>query len=171
MQTEKRNVLIVVIASLLLVGILICVGYFVMGCVNHNIDKKKKLENWTDMQNYNTTVIVSVEGSNENTIEIPLKELIGDKRKVIDFHGDARLLGSPQVGIVNDDVTIVEVSYPAKPYEKKIVRMEEGARAWIENGEWHYYDYLIYICKIYKSAEDDSLLDFITFEVHIYSDK
>ena len=169
MQKEKRNILIVVIVAIVLVGILMCVCYFVMGCINSNNCKKKKAENWTDMQNYNTVVIVSVEGSDENTIEISLKDLKSEEKKIIDFHGDARLLSEPRVGIRNDDVMIVEVSHPAKPYEKAIVRMEQGPVSWVENGQYHYYDYRTYYCKIYEHKEDDSLLAFITFELHIYS--
>ena len=168
MQKEKRDVLIVVIASLLFVGILICVGYFVMGCVNHNKDRNYKKEHWFESDT--TIITIKNDRTEEGEQEIRLKDYANYGRDdiiVIEFHkiGDWSISDQDiDVGIVNDGVVIRESSVAPWVNDKDLIRTQLRGPKRFNFSE--VYDVIVY--KLYKQVDDDSLDYVKTIEVVFY---
>ena len=124
MQTEKRNVLIVVIAAIVIIGI--AIGLFFL--ISFVKDRNYKKEHWFESDT--TIITIKHDRTEEGEQEIRLKDYANygrDNRIVIEFHkiGDWSISYQDiDVGIVNDGVVIRESSVAPWVNDKDLIRTQ-----------------------------------------------
>ena len=167
MQKEKRNVLIVVIAAIVIIGI--AIGLFFL--ISFVKDRNYKKEHWFESDAPITTIItIKHDRTEEGEQEIKLKDYANygrDDRIVIEFHkiGDWSISYQDiDVGIVNDGVVIRESSAAPWVNDKDLIRTQSYGPKRFNFSE--VYDVIAY--KLYKQADDDSLDYVKTIEVVFY---
>ena len=169
MQEVKKKKVILIVTIIALVAIIVTVGTIVFSCSAKRYRDAIKRGNWYDTRMFNTTIVIKVEDTQEDTIEIPLKDIkeydmYADDVTVVEFHGNAVWGCSPQVGIVNDGVVVRETDYVSLLNEKDLVRGEKGETNYKDG----YLDYTSKVCKLYKKADNDSLDFYKVIEVRLY---
>ncbi len=164
MQTEKRNVLIVVIAAIVIIGI--AIGLFFL--ISFVKDRNYKKEHWFESDT--TIITIKHDRTEEGKQEIRLKDYANygrDNRIVIEFHkiGDWSISYQDiDVGIVNDGVVIRESSVAPWVNDKDLIRTQSYGPKRFNFSE--VYDVIEY--KLYKNKDDDSLDYVKTIEVVFY---
>lgn len=164
MQKEKRNVLIVVIATIVIIGIAIGL-FFLISSVK---DRNYKKEHWFESDT--TIITIKHDRTEEGKQEIRLKDYANygrDNRIVIEFHkiGDWSISYQDiDVGIVNDGVVIRESSVAPWVNDKDLIRTQSYGPKRFNFSE--VYDVIVY--KLYKNKDDDSLDYVKTIEVVFY---
>ena len=164
MQKEKRNVLIVVIAAIVIIGIAIGL-FFLISSVK---DRNYKKEHWFESDT--TIITIKHDRTEEGEQEIRLKDYANygrDNRIVIEFHkiGDWSISYQDiDVGIVNDGVVIRESSVAPWVNDKDLIRTQSYGPKRFNFSE--VYDVIEY--KLYKNKDGDSLDYVKTIEVVFY---
>ena len=163
MQTEKRNVLIVVIAAVVIIGVAIGL-FFLISFVN---DRNYKKEHWFESDA--TIITIQNDHTKEGKQEVKLKDYANYGRNniiVIEFHKtDSKSINAVDVlvSITNDDVVIRETAETPFLSTKDLIRKESSGPKRVKN---EVYDVIVY--KLYKQADDDSLNYVKTIEVRFY---
>ena len=164
MQKEKRNILIVVIAAVVIIGIAIGLFFLISFVKDRNYKKKHWFESDT------TIITIKHDRTEEGKQEIRLKDYANygrDNRIVIEFHkiGDWSISYQDiDVGIVNDGVVIRESSVAPWVNDKDLIRTQSYGPKRFNFSE--VYDVIEY--KLYKNKDGDSLDYVKTIEVVFY---
>ena len=168
MQTEKRNVLIVVIAAIVIIGVAIGL-FFLISSVN---DRNYKKEHWFESDT--TIITIQNDHTKEGTQEVKLS-----KKDSVDSNGVEVLFveftltdntyveRNFDIGIVNDGVVIRELGRVSSAKDKDFARrsINDGE---MMRGDGVAYEKLFY--NLYKHSDDDSLEFFKVIEIHLYYD-
>lgn len=168
MQKEKRNILIVVIAAIVIIGI--AIGLFFL--ISFVKDRNYKKEHWFESDT--TIITIQNDHTKEGTQEVKLS-----KKDSVDSNGVKVLFveftltdntyveRNFDIGIVNDGVVIRELGRVSSAKDKDIVRhsIKDGEMV---RGDGIAYERLFY--NLYKKADNDSLEFFKVIEIHLHYD-
>ena len=162
MQKEKRNVLIVVIAAVVIIGI--AIGLFFL--ISFVKDRNYKKEHWVESDT--TVITLRSEYAKEEVQKILLNDFkYNDKDDVIIVNftiKDDSYAFKPDVEISNSDVIIRKMQTVPELPERDYIRDMGVCIRRIEGGA--VFDILRY--KLYKDKDNDSLEYFKTIEIRIY---
>ena len=168
MQTEKRNVLIVVIAAIVIIGV--AIGLFFL--ISFVKDRNYKKEHWFESDT--TIITIQNDHTKEGTQEVKLS-----KKDSVDSNGVEVLFveftltdntyveRNFDIGIVNDGVVIRELGRVSSAKDKDFARrsINDGE---MMRGDGVAYEKLFY--NLYKHSDDDSLEFFKVIEIHLHYD-
>ena len=168
MQTEKRNVLIVVIAAVVIIGV--AIGLFFL--ISFVKDRNYKKEHWFESDT--TIITIQNDHTKEGTQEVKLS-----KKDSVDSNGVEVLFveftltdntyveRNFDIGIVNDGVVIRELGRVSSAKDKDFARrsINDGE---MMRGDGVAYEKLFY--NLYKHSDDDSLEFFKVIEIHLHYD-
>ena len=168
MQTEKRNVLIVVIAAVVIIGG--AIGLFFL--ISFVKDRNYKKEHWFESDT--TIITIQNDHTKEGTQEVKLS-----KKDSVDSNGVEVLFveftltdntyveRNFDIGIVNDGVVIRELGRVSSAKDKDFARRSINDGEMIQ-GDGVAYEKLFY--NLYKHSDDDSLEFFKVIEIHLHYD-
>ena len=168
MQTEKRNVLIVVIAAIVIIGVAIGL-FFLISSVK---DRNYKKEHWFESDATIITLRNDHTKDVEKEIELTGKDFVDSDGKevlIVDFmlSENTYIDRNFDIGIINDNVTIRELGRVSSAKDKDVVRHSINDGEMIQ-GDGVAYEKLFY--NLYKHSDDDSLEFFKVIEIHLHYD-
>ncbi|MEI3401143.1 MAG: hypothetical protein V8R51_01760 [Clostridia bacterium] len=168
MQKEKTNVLIVVIAAVVIIGV--AIGLFFL--ISFVKDRNYKKEHWFESDT--TIITIQNDHTKEGTQEVKLS-----KKDSVDSNGVEVLFveftltdntyveRNFDIGIVNDGVVIRELGRVSSAKDKDFARRSINDGEMIQ-GDGVAYEKLFY--NLYKHSDDDSLEFFKVIEIHLHYD-
>ena len=163
MQKEKKNVLIVLIAAIVIIGV--AIGLFFL--ISFVKDRNYKKEHWFESDT--TIITIQNDHTKEGKQEVKLKDYLlkeKDYAIVVKFTlNDDSYITNPQIGIYNDWVEIRSVKDVQEVVAKDYVRSTYSPTRIVDDEEG-VYDKLTFL--LYKNKDNDSIEYFKTIEVRLY---